>query len=143
MIGVVYHPPDHDNKALMSHIQSTLDDVLSSSPNAFIILASDFNHFNHRDLRSSFNLRQLVKDPTRGQNILDLVLTNLHKYYKQPEILPPIGNSDHNVILLPSKTTKPKGIKSKILIRDTCNANKQLFSDELKTANFTPALYET
>ena len=127
----------------MSHIQSTLDDVLSSSPNAFIILAGDFNHFNYRDLRSSFNLRQLVKDPTRGQNILDLVLTNLHKYSKQPEILPPIVSSDHNVILLPSKTTKPKSIKSRILIRDTCNASRQLFSDKLKTANFTPVLYET
>ena len=66
----------------MSHIQSTLDDVLSSFPNAFIILAGDFKHFNYRDLRSSINLRQLVKDPTRGQNILDLVLTNPHKYYK-------------------------------------------------------------
>ena len=72
-----------------------------------------------------------------------MVLTNLHKYYKQPEILPPIGSSDHNVILLTSKTTKPKGIKSRILIRDTCNANRQLFSDKLKTANFTPVLYET
>ena len=127
----------------MSHIQSTLDDVLSSSPNAFIILAGDFKHFKYRDLRSSINLRQLVKDPTRGQNILDFVLTNPHKYYKQPEILPPIWSSDHNVTLLPSKTTKPKGIKPRILIRDTCNANRQLFSDKLKTAIFTPGLYET
>ena len=63
--------------------------------------------------------RSVVKDPTRGQNILNLVQTNLHKYYKQPEILPPIGSSDHNVILLPSKTMKPKGIKSRILIHAT------------------------
>ena len=93
----------------MSHIQLTLDDLLSSSPNAFIILAGDFNHFNYRDLRSSFNLRQLVKEPTRGQNILDLVLTNLHKYYKQPEILPPTGSSDHNIIITTFKNNETKG----------------------------------
>ena len=54
VVEVVYHPLGHDNKDLMSYIQSTLDSILDSSPNASIILTGDFNHFNYRDLYSSF-----------------------------------------------------------------------------------------
>jgi hypothetical protein len=136
------HPPGYDNKDLISYIQSTLDSILDSSPNASIILTGDFNHFNYRHLYSSFNLKQLVKVPTRGQNILDLVLTNVHKYYNQPETLPPIGSSDHNVVLLSPKTTRPKGKKSKVLVPDTCSAKRHLFLEKLKNVNFTAVLYQ-
>ena len=87
-------------------------------------------------------LFKLVKTPTRGQNILDLVSTNLHKYYNQPEILPPIGNSDHNVALISPNNIRHKGKKSKVLICDTCRANKQLLLEKLKTVNFNPVLYQ-
>ena len=36
---------------------------------------------------------------TRGEAILDLILTNLKDYYKQPQSISPIGLSDHNFIL--------------------------------------------
>ena len=35
---------------------------------------------------------------TRGQNKLDLVLTNLNKYYDEPKKLPPFGFSDHATV---------------------------------------------
>ena len=47
-----------------------------------------------------FNLRQTVKNPTRGAAILDLILTNLFHHYNSPQILAGIGLSDHNSLLI-------------------------------------------
>ncbi len=54
-------------------------------------------------LNNHFSLKQLVKFPTRGRSILDLILTNLDKFYQPPEKLPPFGLSDHFAILSISK----------------------------------------
>jgi hypothetical protein len=37
----------------------------------------------------------IVKKATRKDAILDFVLTNMNKYYKEPRIFPPFGLSDH------------------------------------------------
>ena len=45
-------------------------------------------------------LFQMINFPTRGNNILDLVLTNNQNLITSVECLPPIGKSDHNLIKL-------------------------------------------
>ena len=45
---------------------------------------------------SSLNIKQVVDKPTRGAAILDLIITNLHHSYQSPQILAPLGSSDHN-----------------------------------------------
>lgn len=69
---------------------------MTKYPNAGIILMGDFNRFNYRNICNNFNFRQIVKNPTRGSAILDLIITNLSGFYDVPEILPGIGLSDHN-----------------------------------------------
>ena len=54
----------------------------------------DFNRLNTKRLQNIFGLKQIVKFPTRGDKILDLVLTNLREYYKDPIQRPPHGLSD-------------------------------------------------
>ena len=58
-----------------------------------------------KTLCRDFQLRQLVDKPTRGTNILDLILTNMHKFYdaRPAIVLPPFGLSDHNVIIVEPK----------------------------------------
>ena len=36
------------------------------------------------------SLRQTVTQPTRGKNILDVIVTNLARYYQEPVIVPPL-----------------------------------------------------
>ena len=43
-------------------------------------------------------LYQLVNEPTKGSNILDLVLTNKDNFIGNLEIGGPLGNSDHSEI---------------------------------------------
>ena len=47
-------------------------------------------------------MKQLVRVPTRGDQILDLILTNLPHLYENNsvEMRPPFGLSNHNVIIL-------------------------------------------
>ena len=38
------------------------------------------------------------KKPTRRQSSLDVIITNLSQWYQEPEILPPVGRSDHSSV---------------------------------------------
>ena len=53
-------------------------------------------------MTTQFKLKQLVDKPTRGDQILDLVLTNLPQLYDSNAVqtFPPFGMSDHNVVLV-------------------------------------------
>ena len=50
------------------------------------------------DLLMHQNLKQTVRTPTRGEHVLDLIVTNLHRLYNEPSIIAPLGTSDHNVV---------------------------------------------
>ena len=43
-------------------------------------------------------LKALVNFPTRGDSILDQIFSNMD-CYEVPQLLPPLGRSDHSVIL--------------------------------------------
>jgi hypothetical protein len=53
---------------------------------------------NVADLLSSHNLKQVVREPTRGNNILDLIITNMFHFYSTLTVTAPLGRSDHHVI---------------------------------------------
>lgn len=68
---------------------------------------------------SHYNLKQLVKFSTRGERILDLVLTNLKDYYKEPSKLAPFGLSDHCTIFVsPHLRTRHRSTKKTVITRD-------------------------
>ena len=97
IICIIYHPPLDNEAGLAEYLISSLDTVLDKNPNAGVMLVGNFNHFNFRILSNNFNLRQLVKAPTRGSATLDLILTNLFEHYCKPDILAGTGLSDCDV----------------------------------------------
>jgi hypothetical protein len=68
-----------------------------------IILVGDFNQMRD-SIILSYPLKHIVTRPTRRNNILDKIYTNINQYYNEPSPLPPIGSSDENVVLLTAKT---------------------------------------
>jgi len=101
IIGVIYHPPISKDHATVSHIINSLDDITREHPAADIMLLGDFNRLRDSAILS-FPLKQIGKHSTRRSSILDNIYrpTNVDKWYTQPLILPPVGNSDHNAVLL-------------------------------------------
>ena len=99
--AVVYYPqPDvHLEAQLTDHLIATIDDFTTNHPDAGLVILGDFNQMNIDGLLTNHNLRQVVKTPTRGNNILDKIITNIYCHYNKPQICSPVGMSDHNSVL--------------------------------------------
>ena len=102
VVGIIYHPPNvtaEYSRNVNSHILDCLDRITSVHQYTGIVLLGDFNQLKDSSI-ISFPLKQVVKRATRGARILDKIYTNIAQWYNQPTVLPPLGKSDHNVVLL-------------------------------------------
>ena len=60
----------------------------------------------------------MISQPTRGTNTLDVVLTDLHRFYSEPDIVNPISVdiSDHfGIVLAPRRNSDSAVNKQKIM----------------------------
>ena len=87
----VYHPPSSNDTEILEY----LSDAITRAEGLFlacgIIIAGDFNQLDTKHLCRDFRLKQLVHQPNRGANILDLALTTCiismiqnQSYFYQP-----------------------------------------------------------
>ena len=95
---VVYHPPKATNSMMLDYLTKCLMDLESKYSNCGFLVLGDLNHLNNARLKSNFKLKQIVHFPTRGQNTLDKILTNLQDYYDTPVERPAFGLSDHSSV---------------------------------------------
>ena len=162
-IGAFYRPPDSDVTTLENLDQSL--HRLTHRTNGNIWLGGDFNapHINWPllevtplagtkrqiyqrliDISLHHNIEQVIDKPTRGDNILDLFLTNNKSALQHFETLPPIGKADHDIVYIeinarPNRQNTPHrkvfivrnanwdGIKSKLstLLNDMQSSTEQ------------------
>ena len=109
---------------MMEHLSTKLD------LHAGILLVGDFNRCPSSHLCRRFNLKQIVKQPTRGDAGLDLIITNLKDLYNPPQLppqLPPTGLSDHNTVLCISMKLSLKNEAAK-LKRRLCKTGRSLLN---------------
>ena len=80
-----YSPPNSKkNRVLIDHLTVTLQSLLSKHPNAGVIISGDRNSIDISSLLSiDPSLRQTVREVTRGQKILDVIVTNLARYFNE------------------------------------------------------------
>jgi hypothetical protein len=96
VIRAIYHTPKPTpDSPMLQHIYKSLDTLLQKHPDAAIFLIGDFNTLDDRYLRQSYKLKQIFKKPTKGNNILDKVYTNVAHLYSEPDVLPPLGSLPH------------------------------------------------
>ena len=100
-VCAVYNPPNSPYQDLLvDHLIDSADTLRISYPDVGFIIAGDFNRIKVDRVMSGNDFKQIIKFPTRGQATLDLIFTNIERYFKDPVCLPPFGNSDHNCIIL-------------------------------------------
>ncbi|GFR66474.1 endonuclease domain of the non-LTR retrotransposon LINE-1 [Elysia marginata] len=90
------------NYTQASETSSHIHDIQTQSPDAFIIVAGDFNDCPRETLLPF--LHQLVDTPTRGDNCLDLLFTNIPNSHVCQKLWA-LGNSDHSLVYLRPKYT--------------------------------------
>ena len=107
-------------------------------PSSGILVLGDFNQFRPGNLCGSFKLKKIVKKPTRGENVLDQIYTNLSFYYEFT-ILLPTGSSDHRSILLQPLCNEIPSVPTIRTQRRDCKAsNKRTLIFTLENTNWTP-----
>ena len=76
---------------MIDHITVTLQALLINHPSAGIIISGDRNSIEMSSLLSiDPSLRQTVRQATRGLKILDVIVTNLARFFNETVIIPPI-----------------------------------------------------
>ena len=111
LLGVVYRPPSANN-AIIDYLDSNILQKLEEFGAHSVMLIGDFN-VHHTDwlgshstdaggrqmlqLANCLGLEQIVDEPTRENQILDLVLTDLPA---SSTTLANVGTSDHNPVLV-------------------------------------------
>lgn len=137
--ATIYHPPTSNDKLLLDYLTVSLVKLESQYPGCGIILGGDFNHLNINRILYQFKMKQLVKINTRGNNILDLIITNIPQYYEKDNLqsFPPFGLSDHNVLLLTPKDRPTSANRRKtILKRNLSVARKNELGRYLSSINW-------
>jgi hypothetical protein len=105
---------------MLDYLSNCLSLLESRFLNCGRIILGDFNKLNVSRLKSCYNLKQLVNFPTRGNNTLDIVKTNLSTYYDKPTKCAPFGLSDHVAIEIRTiKRSQVKGTSTaSVKVRD-------------------------
>ena len=101
--------------------------------------------FQSRQLKIYCNLKQVVKEPTRKNNILDLIFTNIAQFYACPDTLAPLSSSDHNIVIWKSKSTSQvtnKGKTVKVKVRQIKPTNINRFGVFLENFDWSQVLGE-
>ena len=87
-----YSPPNSKkNKQLLEHIAMTYNTLKLQHPNAAFILSGDKNNLDEtKILALNPDIRQIVSRNTRLDKILTILITDLHKFYRAPQVIPPV-----------------------------------------------------
>ena len=87
-----YSPPrSRKNNTLVDHLTVTLHNLLKIHSTAGVIISGDRNSIDVSTLLSiDPALQNLVKVPTRGLRTLDVIVTNMSRYYNDAVVVPPI-----------------------------------------------------
>ena len=90
---------------------------LAFNENCKIIIAGDVNQLKYKDLLVHASLSQMVKKPTRGENVLDVFMTNTPYLWEKVKVFESTIRSDHNMVIACPRTSA-KAKRSTIQFRD-------------------------
>ena len=121
---LVYIPPglsstEHQNIA--TYLCDELDSFLLRNPDQLLMICGDFNDFDSGMLVEDFDLINKVVLPTRANAILDKLWMNkeLSRQYSDcASVGPPLGNSDHNSVILKPTLNKQTDARRVVAVRD-------------------------
>mgnify|MGYP001800060252 FL=1 len=122
VFGTVYHtlhPEGACDNVMLEYLTTSLTTIEGLYPGCGIIVTGDFNRLNISRLMGQFKMKQLVRTPTRGECILDLIIKNMPQVCDKNlvQIFPPFGLSDHSVIFLQLKPRPSRNASRRVVTR--------------------------
>ena len=103
-VAALYHPPrsTYDAADLLSQLESCVAEINHDYPAAEIIVAGDLNQLRDDDVVELTGLTQIVRQPTRGSNILDRVIVSNPQLYNTVRVVSSVVKSDHKTVVATS-----------------------------------------
>ena len=103
---------------MLIYLLTSLTTIESDYPGCGLMLAGDFNRLKVNRLLNPFQCKQMVNVPTRADQSLDLIITNLYSFYAKDSVEkhPPFDQSDHNVVILNPRSRCAKSGSRKLVI---------------------------
>ena len=96
----VYSPPNSPHHELLHQfLTDSMDALHTKYQDIGFAILGDFNKMDIKPVLRNHNLKQIIKFPTRGNAILDLILTNINYLLGKPVAMNPICKSDHICIV--------------------------------------------
>ncbi|KAI8493297.1 hypothetical protein Bbelb_293010 [Branchiostoma belcheri] len=152
----VYIPPDSPHQdVLVDHLTYTTDTLRTKYPDIGIVVLGDLNRTDTTALCRGNRLKQVVNQPTRGDVVVDVIITNIYSQYGPPVVGAPVGRSDHNSVLWTPVVTRPHNKSHSRVVRPLKDSDIRAFGtwitkhswQEVYTAQSTQektdAFYET
>jgi len=90
----IYKPAE-----ILDYIEACVDELSGFFPAAHIILASDLKQLSNEDIEERMGLKQIVRQPTRGKNILDRVYVSNPLLFSIIRVVTSAVHSDHKAIV--------------------------------------------
>ena len=142
---IIYRPPTGDVSTFCDCLTEDINGIIELR-NVELIVLGDFNinYNNKKDpdmkkllhLQELTNLRQLIKENTRKDNCLDLILTN-SDHISQSGVIE-LNISDHEMIYMTLKMKPTKHQKTSFLGRPYRNYDMNLFKTQLQNSDWEP-----
>jgi hypothetical protein len=115
LFSTIYRPPNQsadEIELFLTNLQESIDLSINDNPYALTLMGDlndrcsvwDSDHSDSElknkliNLLQFNNLHQLIKDPTRENNILDLLITDAPNYYITTGVIPSLPYLDHDAI---------------------------------------------
>ena len=147
VVFVIYVPPSTrvaEVAKLKEAIGAEITSVRRAFKNPIIIVNGDLNHRDFADcLDEVGEFSVLPTGPTRGQNTIDVIHSNIQDCISESWTVPPLqaangALSDHRCVVAVAKFPKERGYEWKIAWRRSRNANSEAaFTEEMKNRDWT------
>lgn len=99
-IAALYHPPQpiYRTESLLNHIELCIENLHQHFQSAEVIVAGDLNQLSDQDIIERTGLIQIVRQPTRGVNLLDRIYVS-KPVYSKVHVVSSVVKSDHKAIV--------------------------------------------
>ena len=141
IVGIVYRPPGGNVEMFCDYLKNTMEEI-GNNFNKEIFILGDFNlnYLNTNDpnvkhlldFEQLNGLKQLIANPTRGLNCIDLLFSNSNDIATAGVY--PINISDHDMIFVTKKKAYNKRKKVRFVGRSYRNYNRDILQTQLRNA---------
>ena len=124
-VTAFYIPPDANQRTATESVLDLVTRLSNAKPDALHLILGDANQCVNELSRILPTFEQCVTCPTRQNTILDPFFCNVKNAYRS-RILPPLSNSDHNMInMMPVYKSKLKQVKPKVITKISMDENAE------------------